>query len=97
MLSAINNGVGIGLLPTYVCEFAEGIVPIVLDVRTHSNFWLVYHPELREAARVRVVIDWVRSLFDKNTWPWFRDEFHPPKMREGRRPASDSTEQGLPL
>ncbi len=97
MLSAINNGVGIGLLPTYVCEFAEGIVPIVLDVRTHSYFWLVYHPDVQDTARVRVVIDWARSLFDKNTWPWFRDEFHPPKMREGRRPASDSTEQGLPL
>jgi DNA-binding transcriptional LysR family regulator len=82
MLNAIKNGVGIGLLPTYVCEFAEGIVPIALDVRTHSNFWLVYHAELRETARVRAVIDWVKSLFDQDAYPWFRDEFHPPKMRE---------------
>ncbi len=80
MLNAIKYGVGIGLLPTYVCEFAEGIVPIALDVRTHSYIWLVYHSELRETARVRVVIDWVRSLFDKNLWPWFRDEFHAPKL-----------------
>ncbi len=82
MLNAIKNGVGIGLLPTYVCEFAEGIVPIALDVRTHSNFWLVYHAELRETARVRAVIDWVKSLFDQDAYPWFRDEFDPPKMRE---------------
>jgi len=80
LLNAIKNGVGIGLLPTYVCEVAEGIIPIALDVRTHSNFWLVYHPELRETARVRAVVDWVRSLFDKKAWPWFRDEFHPPKI-----------------
>ncbi len=85
LLNAIGNGVGIGLLPTYICEFVEGVVPIDLDVRTHSNFWLVYHPELRETARVRAVIDWVRGLFDKQAWPWFRDEFHPPVMR--KRPS----------
>lgn len=79
MLSAIKNGVGIGLLPTYICEFIEGIVPIALDVRTYSYMWLVYHPDVRDTARVRVVIEWVRSLFDKDKWPWFRDEFHPPK------------------
>lgn len=80
LLNAIKSGVGIGLLPTYACEVVEGIVPIALDVRTHSHFWLVYHPELRQTARVRAVIDWVRSLFDKNTWPWFGDEFHPPRI-----------------
>lgn len=82
LMSAIKSGAGIGLMPTYVCEFAEGIVPIILDVRTYSNFWLVYHAELREAARVRAVIEWLRSLFDKDAWPWFRDEFHPPIMRK---------------
>ena len=81
LLSAVQNGVGIGLMPTYVCEFVEGIAPVALDLRTHSNFWLVYHAELRETARVRAVIDWVNGLFDRKTWPWFRDEFHPPKMR----------------
>ena len=80
MYSAVKNGVGIGLLPTYACEFVEGIVPIVLDVRTFSYIWLAYHAELRDTARVRVVIDWIRSLFDKNSWPWFSDEFHAPKL-----------------
>ena len=80
MLSAIRNSVGIGLLPTYICEFAESVVPLALDVRTHSHIWLVYHPDLRDTARVRVVVDWVRSLFDKRTSPWFTDEFHAPKL-----------------
>ncbi len=80
MVSAIKNSVGIGLLPTAICEVVEGIVPIVLDVRTHSYFWLVYHPDVRDTARVRVVVDWVRSLFDNRTSPWFRDEFHAPKL-----------------
>jgi DNA-binding transcriptional LysR family regulator len=80
MLSAIQNGVGIGLLPTYISEFAEGIVPIVMDVRTHSHIWLLYHSELRDTARVRVVVDWIKDLFDGGRWPWFRDEFHAPKL-----------------
>ncbi len=80
MLSAIRNGVGIGLLPTYACEVVSDIVPIVLDVRTHSHIWLVYHPSLRDMPRTRVVIDWVRSLFDEDVWPWFREEFHPPSI-----------------
>jgi len=79
MLNAIKNGVGIGFLQTYVCELAEGIVPIALDVRTHSNSWLANHAELRERAPVRTVIDWVKSRFDQDTYPWFRDEYHPPK------------------
>lgn len=85
MLNAVQNGIGIGLLPTYICEFAEGIVPVALDVRTHSNLWLVYHSDLREAARVRAAIDWVKGLFDKKTWPWFREEFHTPKIRRTPR------------
>ncbi len=89
MLNAIKNGVGIGLLPTYICEFAEGIVPIALDVRTHSHIWLVYHADLRDTVRVRVVIDWIRGLFDDSRWPWFRDEFHAPKLPS----VSSSTSQ----
>lgn len=85
LLRAIQSGAGIGFLPTYVCEIGEGIVPIVPDVRTHSPFWLVYHAELRDTARVRAVVDWLKGLFDKGAWPWFRDEFHPPVVKKAKR------------
>jgi DNA-binding transcriptional LysR family regulator len=78
MLSAIQNGLGIGLLPTYVCECVEGIEPLTLDLRTRSEIWLAYHPNIQGTARVREVIDWIRGLFDSSESPWFRDEFHPP-------------------
>jgi DNA-binding transcriptional LysR family regulator len=80
MLSAIQNGLGIGMLPTYVCECVEGIVPLTLDLRANSKIWLAYHPNIQGTARVREVIDWIKSLFDKSQSPWFRDEFHPPKV-----------------
>lgn len=80
MLSAIQSGLGIGMLPTYVCECVEGIVPLSLDLRTYSNIWLTYHPNIQGTARVREVIDWIKSVFDHKTWRWFSDEFHPPRM-----------------
>jgi DNA-binding transcriptional LysR family regulator len=78
MLSAIQNGLGIGLLPTQTCEIGADIVPLDLGLRTYSHIWLTYHPSLRSAARIRAVIDWLKSLFDPAVWPWFGDEFHPP-------------------
>ena len=83
LLSAVQGGVGIAALPTYLSDCAEGILPLDLGLRIRIEVWLAYHPTVRGAARVRAVIDWIKSLFDQRTWPWFRDEFHPP-----RTPAS---------
>lgn len=80
MLSAVQNGLGIGMLPTYSCDCVTGIVPLDLYLRTHSKVWLTYHPGILSAARMRAVIDWVKSLFDQSVWPWFREEFHPPTI-----------------
>ena len=79
LLSAVQNGLGIALLPTYFCEAVKGIVPLDLGLRSSVSFWLSYHPGIKGAARVRAVIDWIKSLFDHDACPWFRDDFHPPK------------------
>ena len=89
MASAIQSGLGIGMLPTYACECVEGIVPLSFDLRTSSDIFLTYHPSIQGTARVRTVIDWIRSLFDHGASPWFRDEFHPPKTPPARsRPVA---------
>lgn len=85
LVSAIQNGAGIGLLPTHSCECVEGIVALSMDLKAYSDIRLVYHPYLRETPRVRSVIDWLKELFDQSTYPWFRDEFHPPKKRKSAR------------
>ena len=92
MLSAIQSGLGIGMLPTYVCECVDGIVPLSLDLRTSSDIWLTYHPNIQGTARVREVIDWIKSAFDNKTWPWFRDDFHPPKVPPNKpRPIAQAS------
>lgn len=84
MASAIQAGLGIGMLPTYTCECVSGIVPLDMDLRTFSEIRLVYHPSMQNTARFRLVIDWVKDLFDQSSWPWFKDEFYPP-TRPGPR------------
>lgn len=80
MISATQSGIGIGMLPTYMGECVEGIVPLSLDLRTYSEIWLTFHPNIQGTARVREVIDWIKGLFDDRASPWFREEFHPPKV-----------------
>jgi len=85
MLSAIQSGLGIGMLPTYVCECVEGIVPLSLDLHTSSDIWITYHPNIQQTARVRAVIDWIKAAFDHKTWRWFSTEFHAPKTPPSSR------------
>ena len=39
---------------------------------------LVHHRDAVRPARVRLVKDWLKSIFDPKTRPWYRSEFvHP--------------------
>lgn len=82
LLSAVQGGLGIALLPTYSADCVSGVVPLDIGVRTRSEVWLSYHPALRGTARMRAAIDWIKNLFDKNAWVWFRDEFYLPNRAE---------------
>ena len=92
MLSAIKNGLGIGLLPTYSCDCVDGIVPLDMGLRTYSEIRLVFHPDIQNTARVRAVIEWIKERFDHKTQPWFREKFHAPtvpKSSPGKRVKVD--------
>jgi DNA-binding transcriptional LysR family regulator len=65
-LEAVRAGVGIGLLP---CCAADG--DPLLERATDpvpelaADYWVIVHRDLRRAACVRAVIDWIRRLFDQ--------------------------------
>lgn len=80
MIRAVQSGIGIGMLPTYMVECVNGIVPLSLDLRTYSDIFLNFHPMAKGTERVRAVIDWLKALFDAKKAPWFGDEFHPPAV-----------------
>jgi DNA-binding transcriptional LysR family regulator len=90
VLYAIERSAGIGLLPTSAIALGAPLVPVDLGVDYNMDLWLTYHKEFRNSDRHKLVIDWLKGIFDPRTYPCFRDEFiHPtdlvPLMADARR------------
>jgi DNA-binding transcriptional LysR family regulator len=63
-LAAIRAGAGRGILPCFVADedpLLERITPLLPEIA--AEYWVIVHRDLRRAACVRAVIDWVRQLF----------------------------------
>lgn len=84
---AIETGIGIGLLPSYAIPLGANVIALDLPVYRGVDIWMTYHPDVRLVPRVRLFIQWVRSIFDPARYPWFADEhIHPNELR-GWRPS----------
>ncbi len=78
---AVERGAGIGALPTYACAVGAAVVPVDIDAHFSVDIWLTYHPAVRNNKQIALVIDWIRTIFDSQHYPWFRDEFiHPNEL-----------------
>ncbi|HEU5019481.1 MAG TPA: LysR family transcriptional regulator [Pseudolabrys sp.] len=85
---AVEQGIGIGGLPTYAAALGADVVPVDIGIKHQTDIWLTYHPHAKTVKRVSIFIDWVRSLFDAKRYPWFRDEFiHPRDLAKADTPA----------
>ena len=81
LLYAVEKGAGIGALPTYASVINAPVLPVDLGLSHYLDIWLTYHPDARKTPRMSLVIDWLKSIFDPNRFPWFRDEFiHPNEL-----------------
>jgi DNA-binding transcriptional LysR family regulator len=63
-LTAIRAGAGHGILPCFVGDadpLLERASPPVPEIA--AEYWVIVHRDLRRAACVRAVIDWVRAVF----------------------------------
>ncbi len=79
---AVEQGIGIGGLPTFALPLGAEVTPVDMGVKFHMDIWLTYHPDAKDVKRIALFMDWVRSLFDPKKYPWFRDEFiHPNDLR----------------
>ena len=75
---AVELGMGIGGLATYLVALGTDLIPVDIGIRHQVDIWMAYHPDVRSVARVATFIDWLRTLFDPKRYPWFGDEFiHP--------------------
>ena len=79
VLYAVERGAGIGFLPTSSIALGARLVPVDMDgFSHHADLWLTYHREFRNSDRHKIVIDWLKKIFDPRSHPCFRDEFiHP--------------------
>jgi len=78
VLYAVERGAGIGFLPTVSIALGAPLVAVDLGVSHHADLWLTYHKEFRASERHKIVVDWLKKIFDPKTHPCFRDEFiHP--------------------
>jgi DNA-binding transcriptional LysR family regulator len=94
---AIDLGMGIGGLPTYIMALGTDLVPIDIGVRHQVDIWMTYHPDARSVRRVSLFIDWMRSLFDAKRYPWFADEFiHPRDLLRTPPPTKTSLSPPIP-
>src|SRR4029077_548817 len=65
-LAAIRAGAGRGVLPCFIGDadpLLERLTPPVPEIA--AEYWIIVHRDLRRAACVRAVIDWIRHLFDE--------------------------------
>ena len=78
VLYAVERGAGMGFLPTASVALGAPLVAVDLGVHHHADLWLTFHQEFRCSDRHKIVIDWLKKIFDPKTYPCFRDEFiHP--------------------
>ena len=87
VVEAVRNGAGIAAMPTAVATDPD---LVMLDTATLSpaRLWLVHHRDGARPARVRAVKDWLKTVFDPRTQPWFREEFvHPRDFDRARQDA----------
>jgi DNA-binding transcriptional LysR family regulator len=95
---AVDLGIGIGGLPTYIAAIGTDLIPVDIGVIHQTDIWMTYHPDARSIPRVAVFIDWLRTLFDPKRYPFFGDEFiHPRNLIGVSGPAGAEKLFNLPI
>ncbi|MNE15239.1 DNA-binding transcriptional activator GcvA [compost metagenome] len=64
--SATRNGLGIGLLSSFLADKDPDLVRIFPENKDWVDIWLVLHPDLQRAARVRAVVQALETSFTNN-------------------------------
>ena len=59
MLSAVKNGAGLAVLPDYAAADDPDLECVEAVPALDVDLWLLTHPTLRRAARIRALMDFV--------------------------------------
>ena len=75
---AVTAGLGIGALPSYLCEDTECVRAIDLQLDLKSDLWLSFNRATGMNQPIRNTIDWLKACFRCSEYPWFGDTFLQP-------------------
>jgi DNA-binding transcriptional LysR family regulator len=85
---AVASGVGIGALPTYIRAISRRVQPLALPIQLKFELWASFSCAAKQSQPVRTAMEWLRTSFDPQRYPWFADRFvHPDDFGE---PFEDS-------
>lgn len=90
LLSAIERGEGIALMPTYVVTLNSDLVPLALPVQLRFDIFLSYAADLKNTPPIVKTVRWLREIFNPAGQPWFAEHFvHPEDMMDAASPAME--------
>lgn len=83
------RGGGVGILPSFMSVLDPRLVALELPEVAPVRFWITYTERVRRLPQGKLIIDWLRQLFEAPEALWFAEEFvHPrdyaAKVRELR-------------
>ena len=89
MLEAALSGSVLVGMPSFIALYDPRLQMVNAPPAVQVRFYLVYREAMRESRRLRVVVDWIKSIFERSKNPWFRDEFvHPRDFGEADLPRN---------
>ena len=59
MFACIKAGLGKSLLPVVVGDYDNELTRLQADICLSREIWIMIHPDLKQLARVRAVVDWL--------------------------------------
>ena len=82
LMEACASGAGIAVLPSYVSEFEDRVVPLLgIKPLASVKFWLTYTERVRNLQASQPILHWIRTCFDPRHHACFREIYVPPEPK----------------
>lgn len=82
LMEACASGAGIAVLPSYVSEFEDRVVPLLgIKPLGSVKFWLTYTERVRNLSGSQPILHWIRHCFDARHHACFREVYVPPSPK----------------
>ena len=75
ILSAVLNGAGVSMLPTYMARLHPELLMLDYGIIYTYNFWLVQSQHTTRQDRVNKTADWICDIFNPDENLWFQQDY----------------------